>query len=166
MEATAATGRLEWGDGRRDDFSYFYFLCYVLQGRCQGLGPRGVEHDADGGSLGLGGEIVAEGSADDASVAVGLGNAAPDDADLSALDDLLGAVDIGDTLAEVVVGILAVLHALNADEGPLLLLVVVAPDNEKTSEIAFNLKFRNDNRRAKIRGNFVQPETSKSTVKQ
>ena len=101
-------------------------FCFLWD-RGHELDPRGVEHDADGGALSLRGEIVAEVSADDASVAVGLGDAAPDDADGAALDGLLGAVDVRDALAEVVVGVLAVLDALNADEGGLLLLVVVAP---------------------------------------
>ena len=55
---------------------------------------RRVKHDADGGTEGLGGQVRPELGADNARVAVGPGDLAPDDADLGALDGALGAVDV------------------------------------------------------------------------
>ena len=55
---------------------------------------RRVKHDADRGTEGLGREVGPEFGADNAAVAVGPGDLAPDDADLGALDGALGAVDV------------------------------------------------------------------------
>ena len=55
---------------------------------------RRVQHDADGGTEGLGREVRPELGADDAGVAVRAGDLAPDDADLGALDGALSAVDV------------------------------------------------------------------------
>ena len=79
---------------------------------------RRVKHDADGGTEGLGREVVLELGADDTGVAVRAGDLAlfscyislvrqsswrsyPDDADLGALDRPLCAVDVGYPLAGV-----------------------------------------------------------------
>lgn len=77
---------------------------------------RGVQHDADGRAERLGGERVAELGADNAGVAVGTGDLAPDDADPGAADLLLGLVDVGDLLAEVEVRGVRVVDALDLDE--------------------------------------------------
>jgi hypothetical protein len=76
----------------------------------------GVEHDADHGTEGLGGEVVLELCADDAGVAVRAGDLAPDDTDLGAADLLLATVDVGNALAVVEGGGLGVVNALDLDE--------------------------------------------------
>lgn len=77
---------------------------------------RGVQHDADGRAERLGRERVAELGADNAGVAVGTGDLAPDDADPGAADLLLGLVDVGDLLAEVEVRSVRGVNALDLDE--------------------------------------------------
>ena len=101
MEKKKRYGACRWGRGRR-------------VGRCEGgLDGRGVEHlpvshrwnsscvkthDAARSAKGLRGEVDAELGLDDARVAVGTGDAAPDDADARAVDLSLGLVDVGDAL--------------------------------------------------------------------
>jgi len=81
------------------------------------LDARGVEHDANARGKGLGRDVVSELGTDNTRVAVRAGDAAPDDADLGATDLLGGLVDVGDTLAEVELGLVGLLNTLNLDEG-------------------------------------------------
>ncbi|KAI3484871.1 hypothetical protein L1887_51925 [Cichorium endivia] len=81
------------------------------------LDARGVEHDANAGSEGLGRDVVRELGTDDTRVAVRAGDAAPDDADLAATHLLGGLVDVGDALAKVELGLLGLLNTLDLDEG-------------------------------------------------
>jgi hypothetical protein len=77
---------------------------------------RRVKHDADGGTEGLGREVVLELGADDTGVAVRTGDLAPDDADLGALDRPLCAVDVGYPLAGVPLSCLDIVDALKLEQ--------------------------------------------------
>ena len=73
-------------------------------------------YDTDGGTERLGGQVVAEASLDHTAGAVGAGNAAPDDADLGAVLLLVGAVDVGDALAEVELRVLGRLDTFDLEK--------------------------------------------------
>jgi len=78
---------------------------------------RRVKHDADGSTEGLGGQVRPELGADNARVAVGPGDLAPDDADLGALDGALGAVDVCYALTGVPLCGGGVVNTLELEEG-------------------------------------------------
>ena len=70
---------------------------------------------------------MSELGADDTSVAVGTGDLAPEDSLLVArLVSLLGLVDVSDTLADVELGVLPGLDALDSEEGGARVLVSLA----------------------------------------
>merc|ERR1712115_357593 len=78
---------------------------------------RMVEHDAHHTAQALRGEVVLEVRPHHARVAVWPCDLAPDDTDLGATDPLLAPVHVCDPLAEVEVGGLGVIDALDLDEG-------------------------------------------------
>jgi hypothetical protein len=80
------------------------------------LDVGGVEHDADCGTEGLGREVVAELSTDNAGVTVRAGDLAPDDPDVGTTDLTLGPVDESDLLSEVEVGGLSVVNTVDLDQ--------------------------------------------------
>lgn len=90
-------------------------------------------YDADGGTEGLGGQVVAEAGLDGAGAAVGTGDATPDAADLGSVDLALGAVDKGDTLAEVELGVGSSLHTLDLDERDVGALVALSTLESKNT---------------------------------
>ena len=87
-----------------------------------------VHHDAEGTRDGLGGKVVTEHGSDDTAVTVDAGDGAPDSTALAAglLASLLCLVDIGDTLAEIVAGVLLAVDTLDTDESLSLILVTHA----------------------------------------
>lgn len=89
---------------------------YQLHPEALFLYRRGVQHDTNGSTERLGGERGGELGADDARVAVGTGDLAPDNADLGAPDLLLAPVDKGDLLAKVEVGGVGVVDTLDLDQ--------------------------------------------------
>lgn len=91
--------------------------------------------------MSLGGEVGAEASTNNSVVAVGLGDTTPDDANVRSVGLLLRPVDVGDALAEVEIGVRAVLDTIKADERPLRLLVVMAPEERVRN---LRLKFKNE----------------------
>lgn len=90
------------------------------------LTGAGVQHDPDAGTESLRRDVVAELRPNDTRVAVRTSDLAPDDADLGSSLLGLGAVDVGDTLAEVELGVLLVLDTLNLDERGVRVRVVLA----------------------------------------
>jgi hypothetical protein len=86
---------------------------------CPSLYRRGVEHDTNRSTERLGGKRAGELGTDDARVAVGAGNLAPDHSDLGSANLLLGLVDIRNLLAEVEVGSALVVNALDLDQARL-----------------------------------------------
>ncbi len=91
------------------------------------LYARRVEHHTEGGAHGLRGQVVDEPGPHETAVAVGAGDAAPDDPDLGALLLLVAPVDEGDPLAEVELSVLLLLDTLDGDEGDVGVLGTVAP---------------------------------------
>lgn len=69
------------------------------------LDTTGVEHDAHTRAHGPRRQVRPELGLDHTRVAVRAHHLAPDDADLAAVDLTLGAVDVGDALAEVEVDV-------------------------------------------------------------
>ena len=92
-----------------------------------------MTYDADGGTEGLGGQVVAEAGLDGTGATVGAGDAAPDAADLGAVDLTLSAVDESDTLAEVELGIGKSLHTLDLDERDIGALVALGTLESKNT---------------------------------
>ena len=91
------------------------------------LDSGGVQHHTDHLGDGAGGEVVSELCADNAGVAVGTGDLAPEDSLLVAgLVSLLGPVDVSDTLADVELGVLPGLDTLDSEEGGACVLVSLA----------------------------------------
>jgi hypothetical protein len=85
-----------------------------------------VQHDAHVGADGLRRQVLGELGADDAVVAVGTHDLAPDDAELGVVLQRLALVDVRDLLAKVEVHVLLVLEALDLDERSVLVLVAQA----------------------------------------
>ena len=86
----------------------------------------GVEHDSESGSHGAGREVPGELSADEAVVAVGSSDAAPDDSEFCVVSDALALEDVSDSLAKVEAGVLLIVHTLDLQEGELLRLSALA----------------------------------------
>lgn len=80
------------------------------------LDVGGVEHDADGSTEGLGGEVVAELSTDNAGVAVWPGNLAPNDPDVGTPNLTLRPVNESNLLAEVEVCGLSAVNTVDLDQ--------------------------------------------------
>lgn len=80
------------------------------------LDARRVEHDANTSGESLRRDVVCELGTNNTRVTVGTGDATPDDADLGTTDLLGGLVDVGDTFAEVELGLVRLLDTLNLDE--------------------------------------------------
>ena len=89
-------------------------------------GSVGVEHDSESGSHGAGREVPGELSADEAVVAVGSSDAAPDDSEFCVVSDALALEDVSDSLAKVEAGVLLIVHTLDLQEGELLRLSALA----------------------------------------
>lgn len=83
-------------------------------------------YDTDGGAKALGWQVVAEASLDNARVAMGTGNAAPNHSNLGTFLDTVSTVNECDTLAEVEFGILSVLDTLKLDEREVGVLSVLS----------------------------------------
>jgi len=90
-------------------------------------------YDADRGTEGLGRQVVAETSLDSTGATVGAGDAAPDAADLGAVDLALSAVDESDTLAEVELGVSSSLDTLDLNEGDVGALVALSALESKNT---------------------------------
>ena len=97
-----------------------------LENNFTALYARGEQHHADGSTDGACRDVLLEASAHNTVVAVGACNLTPDNAHASTVDLLLAAIDVCNALAKVEVGILAVVDAVNADEGGTSVLVNLA----------------------------------------
>ena len=82
----------------------------------------GVEHDSNGLAESSGREVFGEPGADNSALAVGSADFAPDGLVVDASLRVLGSVDESDALSVVPGGGLAVLAALDGDEGSVLSL--------------------------------------------
>lgn len=89
-------------------------------------GLVGVEHDAEGGAHGAGRQVLGELGAHHAVVAVAGDHLAPDALVGVAAGSVLGLVDVGDALSVVEDGRLALLAALDLEDGLVLLLGALA----------------------------------------
>lgn len=108
----------------------FLFSAYMVR---PSLDLRRVEHDAGRGSHGAGREVAGETGADDSRVSVGRGDLSPND-----LDSLGGVVNIGDTLAEVELDILASVDSLDLQERVVHVLCVISPANHNKQSLDDN----------------------------
>eukprot|EP00983_Pelagomonas_calceolata_P112083 1159846-Pelagomonas_calceolata.AAC.28 len=90
--------------------------------------PAGVQHDAHGGAQAAGRQVLPELGAHGAGVAVRTGDLAPNAAEVGALLLGLGLVDEGQLLAQVELGLLGALHALNPDDGGVVGLHLAVAD--------------------------------------
>lgn len=70
------------------------------------LDVRWVQKDSDGGTEGLGRQVVSEVGSHDTGVTVRSGDLTPDDSDLGASDLLGSSVHVGHALTQVKLGIL------------------------------------------------------------
>jgi len=109
------------------------FHCLVLRhGPALSLNPRGIQHDTDAPTHGLGREVLAELCPHRPAVAMGTRYLAPDDPQVARLVVagarrlLLGAVDIAAALAQVELCLLLQLYAVDAQERCVLVLVAQA----------------------------------------
>ena len=98
----------------------------------------GVEHDAEGAAHGTRRKVPLEGGTDNTALAVGGDNLAPDGLVLQAGLGVVLLVDVRDALAVVPSAGLAVLAALDVDEGSVVLLRPLA--SLETHENALGVK--------------------------
>lgn len=89
---------------------------YQLHPESLFLYRRGVQHDANRSTERLSRERGSKLGADNARVAVGTGDLAPDNADLGAPNLLLAPVDEGNLLAKVEVGGLGVIDTFDLNQ--------------------------------------------------
>jgi len=111
-------------------------------GNCLNVG--GIQHHTNIGAERLGREIVTKGSLHDARSAVWTSDTAPDDADFRTITDGLGAVDVGNALAQVELSLSGSLDAFDLNERLVLILgalsTFVTEDAALTMESAAEIK--------------------------
>lgn len=79
--------------------------------------PLREEHHSEGCTDGPWGQVGVEAGQDCAGVAMGSADAAPDCSETLVLLPGLGFVNVGDPLAEVVLGSAPIIHALEPEDG-------------------------------------------------
>lgn len=98
-------------------FRIFLFIYPLPCIKLQYLDVGRVQHNSHRSTESLGGQVLDEVGSDQAVVAVGSGNLTPDHSDLRATDLLLGSVNVGNSLAQVELGVLGSVNTLNLDQG-------------------------------------------------